>query len=1139
MYHVSSGIVSSGITLNYDSMYVLGGVANETTVNRGGYLWVSSGGEANSTTVNSGGELRISSGGVANSTTVNRAGGLWISSGGVANSTTVTSGGNLWVSSGGVANSTTVNRAGRLFVSSGGVANATTVHSGGDLYVYSGGEANSTTVHSGGYLYVVNGGEANSTTVNHGGKLFVSSGGTANSTTVNYWGDLYVLNGGVANSITVNSCGRLRVSSGGVANSTTVNSGGNFSVSSGGVANSTTVNSGGYLTVSSGGTHKGSLNIANGGTVSAYAGSIIDFTVAGRTAEDGYLINDVSIISGAPTYTITVDADQAYGTYKLAQGAEEFTGTLSIGTETVNYGSITVNGEDFVYNGVTYSLDQVNGNLTLTILEVDLIPPEAPIAVASTLAPTNQNVTITVTYSEDSTVKQYKIGNGAWQNYTSAFTVSSNNTIYFRAEDAAGNESTSNLVISNIDKVAPTLKISGNPTSWTNQNVSLTATANEDGTIEFYNGSKWVTGNSQTVSTNGTYKFRVTDLAGNVTEKSVTVDKIDKVAPTLEIAGNVTNWTNKDVSLTATANEDGTIEFYNGSKWVTGNSQTVSTNGTYKFRVTDLAGNVTEKSVTVDKIDKVAPKAPAATADITSATTGKVKVSATFSADATKKEFSLDGKNWKAYSSSITFTENGKVYFRAFDAAGNVSPVTEYKVSNIKAVEPAPIITSSVVVSSGSTVNSATLNANGSLYVNNGGSVSYTTINKKGKVILTSGATANETTINASGALHVYSGGVASQTTVNQSGYFGIGNGATAYDTTIGYAGELTVWGGGVVSRNTLNTWGAIILSSGALARSTTVNSLGGLHVYSGAVASNTTIKEGGILGAGLGATVYETKLDFFGSATLWGGAVASNTGIGFAGEMTVLSGGLADINTIDTWGAVILSSGAVGNSTTILASGGYHIYNEAVAFTTMITSGAFLGIGSAGTVYNLDVQAGAGAQFFDKAILRGWNDFAGTVTVGGADEIAAGYIVNVDAAGSMINFDLTDRAANVENIINNAAGLSGATYYVTVDPSKAAGRYYLAGNATGINSLTITGTSTILKVGGGGATLDGNTYFALDRDIYNNLYLDIAKISGIAASCGDLESVDLGTWDAVETGCDASLVTSDERKDTGLLAIA
>ena len=127
----------------------------------------------------------------------------------------------------------------------------------------------------------------------------------------------------------------------------------------------------------------------------------------------------------------------------------------------------------------------------------------------------------------------------------------------------------------------------------------------------------------------------------------------------------------------------------------------------------------------------------------------------------------------------------------------------------------------------------------------------------------------------------------------------------------------------------------------------------------------------------------------------------------------------------------------------------------------------------------------------------------------------------------------------NVGNIINNAAGIAGATYYVTVDPSKASGRYYLAGNATGINSLTITGTSTILKVGGGGATLDGNTYFALDRDIYNNLYLDIAKISGIAASCGDLESVDLGTWDAVETGCDASLVTSDERKDTGLLAIA
>ena len=95
--------------------------------------------------------------------------------------------------------------------------------------------------------------------------------------------------------------------------------------------------------------------------------AIIDFTVADRKTEDGYLINDLSLIQGTPTYTITVSTDQADGTYKLAQGADSFTGTLTIGNGTVDYGTITVNGADFVHNGVTYSLDQVSGNLTLTV----------------------------------------------------------------------------------------------------------------------------------------------------------------------------------------------------------------------------------------------------------------------------------------------------------------------------------------------------------------------------------------------------------------------------------------------------------------------------------------------------------------------------------------------------------------------------------------------------------------------------------------------------------------------------------------------------------------------------------------------------------------------------------------------------
>ena len=107
------------------------------------------------------------------------------------------------------------------------------------------------------------------------------------------------------------------------------------------------------------------------------------------------------------------------------------------------------------------------------------------------------------------------------------------------------------------------MEISGNTTEWTNKDVILNASVS-DGTVEYFNGTEWVASNRLTVTENGTYQFRVTDAAGNVTEKSVVVDKIDKVAPTLDISGNATEWTNQDVVLTA-AVSDGTVEYFNGT----------------------------------------------------------------------------------------------------------------------------------------------------------------------------------------------------------------------------------------------------------------------------------------------------------------------------------------------------------------------------------------------------------------------------------------------------------------------------------------------------------------------------------------------------------------------------------------------
>ena len=308
------------------------------------------------------------------------------------------SSGELFVSSGGTANSTTVNSSGELFVSSGGTA-AFIKENGGVVTIAYGASATflantisglvlsntSATLHSA--TTAIN------TTVNGSGCLDLQDG-TAINTTVNGSGCLDLQDGTAINT-TVNSGGYLYLRYG-TAKSTTVNSGGYLRISSNGTADSTIVTSGGSLYIE-GGTHKGSLQINSGAVVSAYYAATIDFTVADRTTEDGFLINDLSLISGRPTYTITVSADQATGTYKLAQGAASFNGTISIGDNTTTYGRLDVT-QGITYHGNCYYLVQNGDSLELVI---STLPPDLDVSYleVSSEETANQKFIVTVAFS--------------------------------------------------------------------------------------------------------------------------------------------------------------------------------------------------------------------------------------------------------------------------------------------------------------------------------------------------------------------------------------------------------------------------------------------------------------------------------------------------------------------------------------------------------------------------------------------------------------------------------------------------------------------------------------------------------------------------------------------------------------------
>ena len=130
--------------------------------------------------------MDVFSGGVANEITVNRSGYLYVSSGGTATIAYNPWRGTIYSSAG--ATVTYLERDAKAYyggngglISKGDVFTGLTVNGNRSALVYSGGVANKTTVnYSGylsGYLYVYNGGTANETTVNGYGSMYISSGG--------------------------------------------------------------------------------------------------------------------------------------------------------------------------------------------------------------------------------------------------------------------------------------------------------------------------------------------------------------------------------------------------------------------------------------------------------------------------------------------------------------------------------------------------------------------------------------------------------------------------------------------------------------------------------------------------------------------------------------------------------------------------------------------------------------------------------------------------------------------------------------------------------------------------------------------------------------------------------------------------
>ena len=302
--------------------------------------------------------------------------------------------------------------------------------------------------------------------------------------------------------------------------------------------------------------------------------------------------------------------------------------------------------------------------------------------------------------------------NGSEKYFHTSFTIPnniSNGQHFFQvwAADNCGNMSVPVTVYFNVNKdvTAPTGTHSINPTNWTNGDVTITLNTTDDMSgvkrIKKPDGSYiYSVSTIYVVPANGSYTFVLEDNVGNTRNYTVTINNIDKTAPTGSLSHNPTQWVNTDVKIhwsVADANSgvkqiklpDGTIKTI---KTTATGDYTVSQNGTYTFIVYDVAGNTLTLQETVTNIDKTPP-----TGSLSHNPTDwvidyvKIHWTASDSQSGFNRVVLPDGTSTTNASGDFTVTDNGTYTFTLYDNVGNSRILTE-NINNIDKIMPEGVL---------------------------------------------------------------------------------------------------------------------------------------------------------------------------------------------------------------------------------------------------------------------------------------------------------------------------------------------------------------------------------------------------------------------------------------------------------------
>ena len=361
---------------------------------------------------------------------------------------------------------------------------------------------------------------------------------------------------------------------------------------------------------------------------------------------------------------------------------------------TVNGEQIDVNEKYIVTENGTYTIeatDNVGNTIENEIININCIDNESPklqiignktkwkndSVLLEIIADDKDSGISKVTINEQEIILKAGIG---------FYKATENGTYEIIAIDNVGNISTEEYTVDNIDRIQPNLQVNIDNTNWENENTLLKiyATDNESGISSVtVNGENIGLNNVETslnVSNNGKYIIVATDNAGNITEKEIIVDKMDKNEPDLQISGNSSRWTNENIEIEiyATDNESGVMSVtVNGKEEALTNGKAnvvITKNGDYEVTAVDTAGNMRREIIKINKIDKTLPKIEAIYNNSNTWTKDNIVLNIiTQDNESGIADVTINGKEIQLTNgkSNIELTENGAYILKATDNAGN------------------------------------------------------------------------------------------------------------------------------------------------------------------------------------------------------------------------------------------------------------------------------------------------------------------------------------------------------------------------------------------------------------------------------------------------------------------------------------